>query len=755
MPAHAILLDSQFIFTSMTAKQGSKTRAASLGGEIFGGVAAMMVALPSAIAFGLIIYGPLGSGYSGRAAVAGVVGTIVLGLIAPFIGRTARLISAPCAPAAAVLSVFVADLLAKGNLLPEQVPLYLAIVAAGAGLLQFVTGRLGGGAFIKYIPYPVVTGYLSGVGILIFLGQLPKFLGLAKETTLGRGILAPGLWQWQSMAMGGITIATMLLAPRIIKKVPAAIVALAAGITSYGVLALIDPALRNIQGNPFIIGPISASLSGLAVSTKAQFLQMPSIQLSMINTLWVPLITLAVLLSVDTLKTCVVLDAISSTRHQSNRELVGQGISNFVAGLLGGIPGAGTMGASLVNSTSGGRSFRSGVVMGISSLFVLVLAARFLAWIPVASLAGILLVVAMRMLDTKSLSLLKHRSTRFDFAVILAVVVAAVSKSLIAAAGVGIAFSIFLFVRQQVRTPVIRRLLTGGKMFSKKIRTQSQQNMLEQSGGERVVAELQGQLFFGTMDKFMTELDPHLAACRFLVLDMKRVQSIDFTAVNRLKQLRARMEEQSGVLVLASVPQSLPSGQNVRRYLGHLGLAEAANLLFFNDRDSAIEWTEDALLREKETDKLSGEDKLDLTQLELFSHFPDEARQTIYSAILEKNYPHDALLFRAGQSGEEMFIIRSGTVRIMLPLASGVNFPVASFARGAFFGEMSFLDRGLRSANAVTDGPVSLFVLSRSAFDKATAGHAEAARLFFERLAHGVSHRLRQANVEVKALQEE
>lgn len=725
-----------------------------LTGEVFGGIAAMMVALPSAIAFGLVIYGPLGNAYGGKAAVAGIVGTIVLGLVTPFVGRTARLISAPCAPAAAVLSVFVFDLLKNGNLSPESVPVYLAIVAAGAGLLQFLIGRLGGGAFIKYIPYPVVAGYLGGVGILIFLGQLPRFLGLAKGTSLGHGIFSPLLWQWQSMAVGVVTILTMLFAPRLIKKVPAAIVALLAGVVSYGVLALIDPALRSLNANPLIIGPISASLPDLAVLVKAQFLALPQIQLSILHTLWVPLITLAVLLSVDTLKTCVVLDAMSGTRHHSNREIIGQGMANCVAGLLGGIPGAGTMGASLVNATSGGRTFRSGVVMGVSSLVVLVLAARFLAWIPVASLAGILLVVAVRMLDAKSVSLLKHGSTRLDFAVILAVVIAAVSKSLIAAAGVGIALSILLFVRQQIRTPVIRRLLTGGKVFSKKVRTVSQQTILENSGNERIVAELQGQLFFGTMDKFMAELDPHLATCRFLVLDMKRVQSIDYTTANRLKQLRTRLDEQGGVLVLASIPQSLPSGQNIRKYLGHLGLSEAPNLLFFPDRDSAIEWTEDALLREKETDQSAGEEKLDLTRLELFAQFPAAALETIHSAMIEKSYSNGTRIFSAGEPGEEMFIIRSGTVRIMLPLAGGVNFPVASFAKGAFFGEMSFLDKGVRSANAVTDGPVSLFVLGRGAFDKATAAHPEAARLFFERLAHGISHRLRQANVEVKALQE-
>ena len=146
----------------------------ALSGDIFGGTAAMLVALPSAIAFGLIIYAPLGAEFSSKAAIGGIMGTVALGLIAPLLGGTSRLVTAPCAPAAAVLAVFVGELLKKGTISPDVIPVYITLVALFAGILQVILGKIGGGKFIKYIPYPVVAGYLSGVGVLIFTGQLPK-----------------------------------------------------------------------------------------------------------------------------------------------------------------------------------------------------------------------------------------------------------------------------------------------------------------------------------------------------------------------------------------------------------------------------------------------------------------------------------------------------------------------------------------------------------------------------------------------------
>ncbi|MBU1412465.1 cyclic nucleotide-binding protein, partial [Myxococcota bacterium] len=441
----------------------------NLKGDFFGGLAATLVALPSAIAFGLIIFAPLGVEYSARGAIGGILGCIAIGFLAPLLGGTARLVSAPCAPAAAVLSVFVMEMVRRDNS-PSAlalVPAYLSVVILISAGLQVLAGTLKGGRIIKYIPYPVVAGYLSGVGLLIFTAQLPKLAGMPKGTTFFAALSSPASWQAGHLIVGGVTMAAMILAPRLIKSIPGAIVALFAGVLAYFAFALTDSSLLTTVGNPAVIGPILPKNVSFADMLSAHFSSFGGMRLSDLSMLLVPAGTLAVLLSVDTLKTCVVLDALTRGRHDSNRELIGQGVGNCASGLVMGIPGAGTMGASLVNVTSGGTTRLSGFFVGVFSLLTLLFFAGLIAWIPISALAGILMVVGVRMVDTKSLKMLRSWTTAFDFFVILAVIVSALTLSLLAASGVGIALAIVLFLRDQIRGSVVRRRATGAQISSK------------------------------------------------------------------------------------------------------------------------------------------------------------------------------------------------------------------------------------------------------------------------------------------------
>ena len=213
----------------------------------------MLVALPSAIAFGVTIYASLGGSFAAYGALAGILGTTALGLVASLAGGTKRLITAPCAPAAAVLSAFVIQQVALGT--PDTtVLLLLVVLALMTGVLQMVFGFVGLGGLIKYMPYPVVSGYLSGVGLIIIGSQVPKFAGAPTGATFWQTLTTPALWLWQSMVIGIVTIAVMVLAPRVTKAVPAAILALLAGTASYFGLSLIDPAMLVLDKNPLVIG---------------------------------------------------------------------------------------------------------------------------------------------------------------------------------------------------------------------------------------------------------------------------------------------------------------------------------------------------------------------------------------------------------------------------------------------------------------------------------------------------------------------
>ena len=202
---------------------------------------------------------------------------------------------------------------------------------------------------------------------------------------------------------------------------PAAILGLLAGIAAYFALALFDRDLLQLDGNPLVIGPIEASGS-IVEAVEARAASLAAVQLADVALILVSALTLSVLLSIDTLKTGVVLDALTRRRHDSNRELIGQGAANAAAFFVGGMPGAGTMGATLVNFTSGGRTPWSGVAEGVLVVLAFVLLGRLIAWVPIGALAGLLLVVAWRMFDRGMFRLALKRSTRIDFVVIATVV---------------------------------------------------------------------------------------------------------------------------------------------------------------------------------------------------------------------------------------------------------------------------------------------------------------------------------------------
>ncbi|MDP3138190.1 MAG: SulP family inorganic anion transporter, partial [Burkholderiaceae bacterium] len=361
-----------------------------LTGDLWGGLAAMLVALPASIAFGVTIYSAIAPAHAALGALAGIVGAAVIGLIASTLGGTDRLISAPCAPAAAVLSAFAIELVSDG--VPAgNIILLLLMLGILTGGFQVLFGFVGIGRLIKYIPYPVVSGYLTGVGLIIIGSQISKLLGDNTATHWYQSLFTPLNWDWQAVAVGCATILAMLFGPKLTRQVPGTILGIVAGLVTYFGLATQDASLLQMVNNPLIIGPLGASGEGYFASITGRWHEIGDLRLSQVAALMGSALTLAVLLSIDTLKTCVVLDQMTRTQHDPNRELVAQGIANIASSSVGGVPGAGTMGATLVNLSSGATTRASGLVEGISALVFALLLSSFIAWIPVAALAGILI----------------------------------------------------------------------------------------------------------------------------------------------------------------------------------------------------------------------------------------------------------------------------------------------------------------------------------------------------------------------------
>jgi len=720
--------------------------------EFWGGLAAMLVTLPSSIAFGVLVFSAISPQLVGEGAFVGMMGAAVLGLVAPLVGRTPALITAPCAPAAAILSALAVDLLRQGIAI-ERISGLLALTALLAALLQVLYGLLKGGQLIKYIPFPVVSGYLSGVSLIIAVGQLPKLLGLPKGETLTQGLLSPNLWQWQGIVVGLVTITAMCLSPQLTKKIPATIMGLSAGILSYFVLGLWLPELLSLDANSLVVGAIPKGVSFLE-TVKGRFMSITDIHITDLNIVVHSAVALSALLSIDTLKTCVILDSLTKNRHDSNRELLGQGLANLAAFMTGGLSGAGTMGATLVNVSSGGRKTLSGFIEGGLVLLAILVLSPLIAWVPISALAGVLLVVAFRIFDWKAFLLLKTKETRFDFAVIAAVVIVAESVGLIAAAGTGIGLAILLFIRDQIRISVLRRRATLRDVSSKTYRLESENAILQEHGDEAAVIDLHGNLFFGTTDYLFTQLEADLCTKKWLLFDMRRVQSLDYTATHLFTLMHDRLKEHGGSLLFSGMPSGLLGEQNLQRYMTDVGLLNNEGIHIFETRDEGIEWMENHILHAWGWIEKPDELLFELDDIEALRNMDEATINALRECVYQRTVSAGEAVFSVGDDGDELFLIRRGTVRILLPLKGDKYHHVATFSRGDYFGEMGFIDYQQRSANAVAKTDCELYVLSRKKFNIRVYDNAVLGVRVFARIAKAISSRLRQTDNELSALEE-
>ncbi|MFA7238915.1 MAG: SulP family inorganic anion transporter [Sulfuricellaceae bacterium] len=723
-------------------------------GDFWGGLAAMLVALPAAVAFGVTVYSAIRPEYAAFGALAGILGATALGLIAPTIGGADRLISAPCAPAAAVLSAFAIEQVSQG-VSPASIILLLTVLGLLTGMIQIFIAFMGFGKLIKYIPYTVVSGYMSGVGLIIIGSQMQKFVGAPAGTTWWEAMLSPHLWDLRGIAIGAATVGVALAAPKLTKAVPGTILGILAGVLAYFALAHHDPTMQTLADNKLVLGTLGATGEGYVGTISGRWHEIGGLTLAQVGGLFGGALTLAALLSIDTLKTCVVIDQMTRTRHEPNRELVAQGVANIASAAIGGIPGAGTMGASLVNLSSGAQTRVSGIAEGVLALVAALLLGSFLAWIPIATLAGILIVIGLRMIDTEPLHFLESRATVFDFAVVATVIGVALTVGLIAASATGVAMSIMLFVREQVGGSVVRRKSFINQRSSTWYRPEAEMRIIEQKGDKAIIFELQGSLFFGTTYKLYSQLEPEIKIRDYVIIDLRRVQSVDITAAHMLNQVRDMLTERGVPLLLSNVREQLPNGRNLREFFEQTGLTRATdNVKIFPTIESAIEWVEDEIVGASipPTDE---QVPLTIQEMEMFKGRKDETLADLETRMEQRSYKAGESIYNIGDPGNELYLIRRGEIKIMAPISGSRRLHhIASFGRGDFLGGQALLDGKPRGDNATARTDTDLYVLSLEQFNKLAEEHKRLAFILITAIARTLAQRLRHANGELTLLHE-
>ena len=347
-------------------------------GDVFGGVTSAVVGLPVALAFGVA---------SGLGALAGIYGAIAVGFLAAVFGGTRSQISGPTGPMAVAMAVIVtmhADSLAKAF-----------TIVIMAGLIQILLGAFRIGRFVSYTPYSVISGFMSGIGIIIILIQTLPFLG--KTVATGGPIGAIRAWpdaisdlNYGALIIAAVTLIVGVVWPeRLRKYLPPTLVALVAG-TLLGVLWLKDTP---------VIGHVP---TGLPIA------QLPDLSLSVLVDAVQPALTIALLGSIDSLLTSLVADSMTRTRHNPDRELMGQGIGNMAAGFISALPGAGATLGTVVNIRAGGRTQLSGVIRAAILVTLVLGLGKYVESIPHAALAGILMKVGWDIIDWRFLTRIRH-----------------------------------------------------------------------------------------------------------------------------------------------------------------------------------------------------------------------------------------------------------------------------------------------------------------------------------------------------------
>lgn len=486
-----------------------------LKGDIFGGLTTGVVALPLALAFGV------SSGLE-QGAQAGLYSAILLGFMAALFGGTAPQVSGPTGPMTVVVAGFIAT-----SSQPQHV--FAAVILGG--VLQITFGLLGLGHYIRYVPRSVISGFMTGIGVIIFLLQIQPMMGVKSVSgplkAMAGALGAVNQINVAAFVLGLATIALIYLIPRISKAVPSALVALIVATVAAELLKLDIPR----------IGALPAGLPQLQIFIPTA---------DALPTIFLAALSLAILGSLDTLLGSVVVDNVTGTKHHSDKELVGQGMGNMLSGFFGGLPGCGATMRTLLNIKTGGRTALSGVIHSFLLLGILLGLSRFAALIPLSVLAGILVTVGIGIIDYHGLKLLPKSPTA-DRIVLILVLFLTVFVDLITAVQMGFLVACLLFLKNLSDREITR----GGSLTPMVVNESPQAQKL----AEQVrVIQAEGPVFFGTSEAFILALEEDVTDLKAIILRMPRVPLIDQTGAFTLQDFVTRMAEKGIQVVISGLP---------------------------------------------------------------------------------------------------------------------------------------------------------------------------------------------------------
>ena len=501
--------------------------------DLMAGLIVGIVALPLAIAFGIA---------SGVSPEKGIITAIVAGFIISALGGSRVQIGGPTGAFIVIIYGIIQQFGLSG--------LMVATMLAGVFLILLGVFRLG--TIIKFIPYPIVVGFTSGIAVTIFTTQIKDLFGLE----IGE-MPADFISKWGvSMLVGLLSIAIIALTPKVSKKIPGSLIAIV-------VMTLAVYLLKEFGG----IGSIK-TIGDFYPNIKAQIpaLTMPDITWEQVKLLFPTAMTIAVLGAIESLLSATVADGVTGDRHDSNQELIGQGIANVCTPLFGGIPATGAIARTMTNINNGGRTPVSGIIHAAVLLLIFLVLMPLAAYIPMACLAGVLIIVSYNMSGWRTFRALM-KNPKSDITVLIITFLLTVIFDLTIAIEVGLVIACLLFMRRMAETTQVK-LIADEIDPAEEIDVQlhEEEHLIIPQGVE--VYEINGPYFFGIANKFEDLMAGMANHPKVRIIRMRRVPFIDSTGIHNLQTLCAMSRREGTEIVLSGVQEK------VYEVLDHAGLCD-------------------------------------------------------------------------------------------------------------------------------------------------------------------------------------
>lgn len=732
----------------------------NIKGDFSGSLSAAIITLPMAIGYGIIAFAPIGIHFAPQAALLGIYTTIFGAFIAALLGGTPLQITGPKAPLTLILSTLIASLCTKIPGTMENRDIIIvglsALCVGSAGIFQVLFGVLRLGNLIKFVPFPVISGFMNGIAILLIVKQLKPLIGMDRHVSVLKIFTDLSSFQPVTLAVGLTTIIVLFLTKKYnkIKIIPASLMGLGSGTCLYYIIALFVP--KEMMGP--IVGNINVEFPTpdiffhfLKASHQIQIWEyIPDIVITAF--------VLGLLGSMESLLSSVVSDNLTDSRHNSTQELVGQGIANISCACFGALPGAGSVPRSLASFNAGGRTRMAGMLCGGVIFVVIMSIGKFVGKIPMAAIAGIITSVGISLFDSWTLSLIKkltapkeqRRVALVNLLITLTVAAVTVSINLIVAVGIGVAIASGLFMSKMGKS-IIKRKYDGSQFHSKRMRSLADSELLEKEGKRIVVFELQGPLFFGSAENLSTQIEEAIETATYCIIDMKRVTEIDSTGANILTQLKRTFEKNQKHLLFTFLKNS----QTLWGFLEIMDITQQLeNLRFFSDTDSALEWSEDDLLANL-PQRIGARNEVCFEEMDIVNGFTPDELQVLKTKLFCETYKEGDSIFREGDPGRDMYFLTKGSVSVKIRLRERNQLKrIFTFTSGVIFGEVALLDGKPRSADIWSEEDTEVYRLSLDAFDELRGENPEIAIKLIQNMARTLTRHLRRSSDEVRALED-